>query len=473
MTMKKILIITLLITGFTSCNNFDEEINKNPNQPSTASNTQLLANAMMWLPGTQASASGVLYAQHVSEAEYITLSRYDNVFYNFYNWYSGPLMNLEEVLTSDKLDANEGPIANQLAVAKIMKVYFYWYMTDRWGDLPYSKALKGNSNFTPTYDTQEEIYGALFTLLDEANAEIVTGDIDNDIIYQGNMTRWKKLANTLHMLMALRLSKVDDDRGAIEFNKALGGGIFSSNTDNLVFQHLSDPDNWNYWYDVFEELNREWYAISKPLADYMIAVEDPRLPVFANTNEDGDYVGLEYGLQGDQVNTGAYAKKKISIIGDAVRQATSPVYLITYAQALFAKAEAAKLGWITGGDAEAEASYTLAIEKSLEQWNDGDNSGLATMMGHPEVAYNPAKALEQIGYQRWVHLYMNGYEAWAEWRRTGFPVLQPPANNGDRQIPRREAYPTQEAQNNTANYNDAVQRLGGTNDLNGRVWWDD
>lgn len=468
--MKKILIITLIV--LVGCDNFEEDLNKNPNVPSTAANTQLLAYAMRWLPEMTASASGPLYVQHISEAEYITLSRYEVVFYNFYSWYSGPLMNIEKVLASEEFNLLEGPAANQKAVAKILKAYFFWYLTDRWGDLPYSQALQGSSNFTPKYDTQEEIYNALFVLLDEANAEIVPGNISNDIVYGGNITRWKKLANTIHMLMALRLSKVNPAKGEIEFNKALTNGIMTANADNLTYVHLSDPNNWNYWYNVFSVLNREWYAVSKPLVDYMQPVNDPRLPTFANRNEAGNYVGLVYGLQGNEVNTGPYQKKNVSMLGLGMRQPTTPVYLVTYAEALFAKAEAAKLNWIPGGDAEALLNYNLAIEQSVRQWNANSTTGLPAMMAEPAITYNPATALEQIGYQRWVHLFLNGYEAWAEWRRTGFPALTAPTNNNGREIPRREAYPTQEEQNNNAHFTEAVSRMGGTNDLNGRMWWD-
>lgn len=469
--MKKILILTL-VASLAACSNFDDDINKNPNLPKEASNTQLLAYAMRWFPETTASASAPLYVQHISEAEYITLSRYETVFYNFYSWYSGPLMNIEKVLTAENFNITEGPVANQIAVAKILKAYFFWYATDRWGDLPYTEALKGNANFTPAYDTQEDIYNALFALLDEANAEIVTGNISNDIVYGGNMTRWKKLANTIHLLMALRLSKINPAKGSSEFNKALTNGIMTANADNLTYVHLADQNNWNYWYNVFSFQKREWYAVSKPLVDYMKPVNDPRLTLFANTNETGQHVGLIYGLQGNEVNTGVYQKKNVSMLGTNLRQPTTPVYLVTYAQALFAKAEAAKLGWTAGGDTEAALNYNLAIEQSVRQWNSNSTTGLPAMMAQPPVQYDPAKALEQIGTQRWVHLFLNGYEAWAEWRRTGYPVLTPPTNNNGRQIPRREAYPTQEEQNNTDHFNEAVQRIGGTNDLNGRVWWD-
>lgn len=467
--MKKLFIVVgILLAG---CNNFDPDVNVTPNDPSKASGTQLLANAMRYMPDIQESVSGQLYAQHWSEAEYITLSRYDNVFYNFYDWYTEPLMNIEEVLTAEKLDANEGPVANQIAVAKIMKVYFFWRMTDRWGDLPFSEALQGEKNFTPAYDTQEDIYKGMFQLLEEADAAFVDGEIINDIIYN-DISKWKKLGNTIRLLMALRLSNVDATLGEAEFNNALAAGIMESNDDNAVYRHLADANNWNWWYDVFDQQNRYWYAVSKPLVDYMKPVEDPRLPTFADPNEDGEYFGLEYGLSGEEVNTGPYAKPKISMLGEGMRQPESPTYMVTYAQALFAQAEAAKLGWIAGGDATAEGFYNDAIEASVRQWNNNDITGLATMMGYPEVAYNATDALEQIAYQRWVHLFMNGYEAWSEWRRTGFPVLTPPADNNSREIPRREGYPTQEAQNNAAHYNEAVTRLGGTNDLNGRVWWD-
>jgi hypothetical protein len=471
--MKKIYLLAMACLFMAGCNDFEENINIDPNQPSEASNTQLLAYSMRSLPDLNASASGALYAQQISETEYITLSRYDNVFYNFYGYYTGPLMNLETVLTSNQFDVKEGPIANQLAVAKVLKAYYFWYMTDRWGDLPYTQALKGKGDFTPAYDTQQDIYNGLFALLDEANAQFIPGAISNDIVYGGDPEKWKRLGNTIHMLMALRLSKVDAAKGSQEFNKALEAGIMTSNDDNLAYKHLSDPNNWNYWYNVFSIQNREWYAVSKPLVDYMKPVNDPRLPVYAEKNAEGEYAGLEYGLEGDQVNTGDYQKKNISLLGKAVRQPNSPVYLITYAQALFAKAEAAKIGWIPGGDIEAESNYNQAIESSVEQWNNGSAAGLDVMMQQPEVKYNPAEALKQIGYQRWVHLFLNGYEAWAEWKRTGYPELTAPENNNGRAIPRREGYPTQEAQNNTDNYNTAIQRaFGGTNDLYGRVWWD-
>jgi len=452
----------------SSCTKFNDSINTDPNNPTKASGTQLIANAELSLPGISSSPYGVHYPQYLSNTSFTDNSRYITINFNFYDLYTGPLVNLENVINA-KLDANQGPVSNQIAVAKILKAYFYWHMTDRWGPLPYSQALKGSGNFTPVYDSQQIIYNSLFTLLDEANAAIVTGDINNDIVYGGDITRWKKLGNTIHLLMALRLTKVDAAKGRSEFNKALANGIMTANTDNLAYPHLMEENNENYWYTSFTRLGRNWFALSKPLVDYMQPLNDPRLAVFGDPNAAGNYVGLEYGKAVPNSND----IDNVSLLGSSLRQQNSPVYLVTYAQALFAMAEAAKLGWIPGSDATAKTNYELAIQNSIAQWT-GSTSTVASFLAQPGLQYNAATALQQIAYQRWVHLFLHGYEGWAEWRRTGYPILvAAPGANGDK-IPRREGYPTQEQSNNATNYSSAVASFpyGGADDLNARVWWD-
>jgi hypothetical protein len=468
-TLYILVAATVLIS---SCKKFDGSLNVDPNRPTKASGTQLIASAERSLPDMSSSPFGVHYPQHLSNTSFTDNSRYTTINFNFNGWYTGPLMDLQTVITSTSLDVTEGPIANQVAVAKILKAYIFWFLTDRWGDVPYSEAFKGRENFTPKYDKQQDIYNNLFALLDEANAAIVAGNIKNDIMYNGDMTKWKKFGNTIHMLMGLRLSKVDPVKGAAEFNKSITNGVITANSDNFTYTHLADKDNENFWYTQMNRMGRLWYAVSKPLVDTMQSTNDPRLPVFANratsgTNS-GKYVGLDYGL------TSTVTPANFSLLGDKLRLQNAPVYLVTYAQALFARAEAAKLGWITGSDATAKTSYDLALEQSVRQWNSNDTTGLGLFRSNDKVQYNPATAIQQIATQRWVHLFLNGYEAWAEWRRTGYPnLVAAPGANGSR-IPRREAYPTIERSNNTANYNAAIAALpyGGADDLNTRVWWD-
>lgn len=464
--MKKIYLVLLTCFFLGGCNKFDDDINTNPNRPSMASGTQLIANAALSLPSLSSSPLGEFHAQYLAETQYPGASLYPDGGISFYSLYQGPLMNLETVLTSRTLSAVEGPVNNQLAVAKILKAYFFWHITDRWGDVPFSQALKGAENFTPAYDTQESIYMNLFELLEEANSQITTGNISNDIIYNGDMTKWKKLGNTIRMLMALRLSEVNATKGREEFNKALTAGIMTANTDNLVFRHLADANNQNYWFGQISNQNREWWALTETLVNKLKPVADPRLQVYGNpAKTTGEYIGLRYGTVDGLPNTTNY-----SLLGSAIWAQNAPVYLVTYAQALFAKAEAAKRGWINGGDAEAEANYNAAIEQSIRQWT-GATTGANTLINQTGIKYEPARAIEQISTQRWVHLFMHGYEGWAEWRRTGYPndLVTP----GGRNIPTRHSYPANESFNNADSYSSAVQRqFNGQDGLYERVWWD-
>jgi hypothetical protein len=311
------------------------------------------------------------------------------------------------------------------------------------------------------------------------------------------MDNWKRFANSMRLLIALRLSKADAAKGKQEFADALNAGVFTDNSHSAVFVHLADVPNQNYWYAVVNVLNRPWYWASKTLVDYMKPLNDPRLKIFADVNGSGVYNGLPYGLDGNAVGT--IPSSSVSFIGLHVRTQNAPTYVTTYAQVLLAIAEANKLNWLPGGDAEAKSKYDAAIAASVRQWNrisfqaynpltdkqverlpysaddKGDTTGLAAYLAQPEVAYNGTDALKKIATQRWLHLYMNGYEAWAEWRRTGYPALTPAPNNGGIPIPRRQAYPVKEQNINGDSYRMAISAqpgLGGKDDLNGRVWWD-
>ena len=456
------LVLLLLTLG---CNRFPEDINVNPNEPTQASASQLIAYAERSLPTLATDPQGEFYAQYLAETQYPNLSLYNQIAFSFYGWYSGPLVNLEQVIRNPSLArVADGPVANQVAVAKILKALYFWNMTDRWGDIPYTEALQGKENFTPRYDPQQSIYTSLFALLKQAQGEIVAGSISNDLVYGGNMDRWKRLAGTLRLLMALRLSKVDPATGATEFKAALADGVMAGNADNLTYKHLADIYNQNYWYGQVVNLNRRWWAPTETLVNYLKATADPRLKVYADPNTKGDYVGLAYGT------TTALDQKDPSLLGASLYKQDAPVPLVTYAQVLFARAEATKRGWVEGGDAAAKTLYENALTASLQQWT-GSSTGLAALLASPQVGYQPERALEQIATQRYVHLYMNGYEAWAEWRRTGYPtgLVQPDG----KAIPRRMAYPEQEKSNNAAHYNEAVQRqFGGQDGAYGRVWWD-
>ena len=194
----------------------------------------------------------------------------------------------------------------------------------------------------------------------------------------------------------------------------------------------------------------------------MDPINDPRLPVYGNeARNGGGYVGLEFGEE-DSIGT-----EDFSLLGSDIYAQDAPVYLLTYAEVLFARAEAAELTWTTEN---AATNYNAAVESSIEQWT-GDASLASAYLSQPEIVFDPGNALEQIATQKYLHLFMHGYQAWAEWRRTGYPdnLVQPNGNA----IPLRLSYTSDEALNNTTNYEEAIDRqFGGTNSIYGRLWWD-
>jgi hypothetical protein len=473
-----------IVLSIAACSPSDfEDLNVNPNQPSQPVTSALLTSAQKGLIGNIITQSTILtaaypnlYVQFLSDKQYTENSRYSTISFNYGAIYTGPLDNLQSIinLNTDPETApdvaNNGSNANQIAVARILKAYLFLHLTDRFGDIPYSEALQRTDNFRPKFDTQQEIYNSLFTELKEAVAQMDNGAAPaGDIMFGGDLDMWRIFANTMRMVMALRISKVDAQKGQTEFVAAMNDGVITSNDENITFTYLADDNNDNPWEDAFE--TRLDYAISSTFEDKLTAMNDPRLAVFANpATASGTFVGMPYGIE--EAAAGAIANSSVSFLGDAVREQTSTSYIYTYAQVLFSLAEAAHLGWIPGGEAAAADYYLDGIAASWEQWGVDDDAEYAGYVAQASVAYTPATAMEKIGTQKWIALYLNGYEAWAEWRRIGYPVLSPaPASLNPGGIPRRQAYPSFEATLNSTNYNEAVSRLG-EDDLDSRVWWD-
>ena len=286
--------------------------------------------------------------------------------------------------------AQNGSNNNQIAVARILKAYYFWQMTDRWGPIPYTQALKGRENFKPAYDSQEFIYTDLFKELKEAAAQITSGSIDGDLLLDGDMARWKTFANSMRLVMALRLSEVKPDVAKAEFVSAYQAGVISSNAGNVVYNFLADENNDNPWQDRFQ--TRLDFNISKPMADLMLATNDPRLPVFADVAVlTQKYVGMPYGLE--QGAAGAIPNGQVSFLGIDMREQSSPGYVMTYSQMQFSLAEGAMRGWITG---DAKTFYEAGIKASFEQYGVYNAANYAAFIANPAVAYSPAKGKEQI-----------------------------------------------------------------------------
>ena len=476
--MKKILMLITIAVLVYSCDKFDDT-NVSPTQLTEASTKALLTNSLQQisshvLGNVAASRLGALYVQHLSEGPYPGPSLYNDRNLSFSTWYTAPLYNLQTIINYN----NDGAVAanlngsknNQIGVARILKVYYYLLMTDKWGDIPYKEALKGDEAFSPVYDKQQDIYTDLFKELTEAAAQIneAEAEVVGDVLFNGDMAEWKRFANTIRMVMGLRLSAKDPAKGKTEYTAALAAGVISSNAQNISYAFVAgDPNNYNPWYNNYTVSNRNDYAISKTLTDYMEPKADPRLPVFGEVLAGGVVKGLTYGR-----NVAVNIPAAYSRIGNKFRDQGSPMSLFNYAQILFMRAEAAKLGYESGGDVAAEQFYKDAIKASWEQYEVFDQAKYDAYLLLPDVAYNAATGHKQIMTEKWVHMYLNSWESWNDWRRTGFPVLTPAQDAIDpRGIPLRLGYPTTEAALNGPNYEAAVASMGGTDDNYGKMWW--
>lgn len=447
------------------------ELNVNPNEPVDVGAEFLLSNAI------EAAASRVhgsslnmdltgLWVQHYAESRYSEQDRYEltdaSVETHWTNFYVGPLQDLQEVI--EQGEAAERP--NVVAIGTILQSWIMQVITDLWGDAGYSQALQGRSGdaVEVAYDPQSEIYAGILADLEAASAMIQPGGVaidDGDLLYGGDMAKWRKFANSLRLRAAMRLSEVDEATARAEFTDALAAGVFTSNADNAVLWYVANGVD---VHPIFAyQRNRDDHAVSKTLVDTLRSLSDPRLPVYALPNAAGQYRGVPNG------DLNELSLDSISRIGTYFSREDAPAVLMSYAEVLLLQAEAAERGWITASAADL---YRQAITASLQDLGIAQ-AEIDAYLAQPRVQYQGGEAgLRQIALQKWIVLFGNGPEAYAEWRRTGYPQLTagPDAIN-DGQIPVRLPYPAIESQLNAASVQAAITRQGGAG-MNDALWWD-
>ncbi len=482
--MKKTLIVSLMIFFFTSCEKDFEETNTDPNNPIVVSTADLLAGSERALIKQLFGMNdewGFAYIPHVymqywSATLYTNTDRYETIPYDFTDLYVNSLNDLQHIID---LNTNEetavsaqidGPNVNQIAIARILKAYAFHNITDIWGSVPYSEALKGNEDFTPAYDEQEAIYDDIIKELTEAAAQIneEAGGVEGDIIYNGDMALWKLFANSLKLRVGMRLTKVDLSKAESVVKDALSEGVFTNQSENALYAYLSSSPNNSAWNQQYE-FGAPEYACSTVLIEKLQSLNDPRLNVYAQPSEaTGEYVGMPYGIS--NAEAGAIGYSNVSLPGVRMLAAEEPAILMSYSEVLFLQAEAAARGWTDGN---AEALFVEAIAASMEYWGiEHDDSTFNTYIEQEGVAFDPVNFEKSIGEQKWLSLYTQGPEAWSEWRRLGFPLLQPAvAAVANREIPRRKGYPYSEYNLNRQNY-DAAIAAQGPDVMDTRLWWD-
>ena len=487
-----------LAVGAAACNNDTlTNINKNPNSPEDVPATTLFTTAARTAVGTwlgsgynQREASFV--AQHMAEQQYPDEDRYarlgaSNTAFSF-SAYNSELEDFQKVIQKGTTAKDPGV----WAPAQILQTWDFSYMTNTFGDVPYSQALQGDSvgsTTTPKYDAQKDIYAAFFSKLDAASKALASaqGSLGSaDPIYGGDPGEWQKFANSLRARLAITTVNVDPAGASAQLQAAFSapGGVITSNADNAQLNWPGDGVYNNPWSDFFK--TRDDNRMSQTLVNAMNAMNDPRIGVYAQPlpGTTNTYAGMPNGLSAAAASKFANTSSRIGAImfpGATAygfyggSGASFPSFLMTAAEVDFIKAEAAErsLGGLT--PAQAAGFYNAAITASMNQWGITDGAKIAAYLAQPSVAYQGGTAgLDQIAVQKWIALFTDGGEAWTEWRRTCQPAnIKPGPAATNAQVPRRFMYtPTEYAVNGDA-VKAATANLGaGGDSFNGRMWWD-
>jgi hypothetical protein len=391
-------------------------------------------------------------------------------------------VNVQQVIRQTRDDPQK---INQTAIARIWKVWLLHRVTDAWGDVPYSEAFGGlEGNRTPTFDPQQEIYADMLSTLQSAASNLdpgITGDRfrfgDADLIYQDDLAKWRKFANSLRLRLAMRVSEVDPELAEQHVSDVLDNQpIMDGNEDSAQRPSTSGGDFVTQNpLSIIASFNDD--RVSEKVVSTLRTYEDPRLPVYADTiiNAPRDTVlfrGLPNGLDAAQLS--GVQSFKYSRLGDPLRAADAPIPILLYPEVKFLEAEAALRGW---GPGNARQHYEEGIRASLAMYGITDPAIVQQYLQQPEVAWEEGGSfdaqLEQIITQKWIAIFTQGFEAWAEYRRTGYPELiqipNPGQTNGN--VPSRILYPNTEKNTNAENVRTASQRMGG-DAMTTDVWWD-
>jgi len=463
MKNKYIILITCILISFTGCKKFID-VNHDPNRPVDVKESLILAPVEAAISqDITAAGNGNLATVIQQYLQVIALNQLNPnqgtyLLYNqdmdgdWYNYYVQVMNNL--VILNKKAEADGS--SNYAAAAKILIAYTLGSATDVWGDVPYSKAFGGIGNLAPTYDKQEQVYDEMQTLLDGAIADIAKNQAatpgGDDYFYNGDMSKWKKLAYTLKARFYMHLTKAPGHTAAAQAQLALTAlqNGMTSNDDDLKMPFSGAAGAENPWQQNF--LPGSTLVLASTFVDGFKTRNDPRLPkMVAPAAETGLYTGRIIGTE-DIGSLESY-----SLGGPAYANADSYNYIVNYSEALFLKAEAT---FITAGAATAQPVYESAVKSHMSKMGISDanaNTYLAS-----RGALTAGNALQLIIEEKFIANFLS-QENYTDWRRTGFPALTK-VKHALSEIPRRVLYSQSEIVANPQPQQTAK--------LTDRVWWD-
>lgn len=500
-----------LLLGVSACDQDFEEVNVNPNSPEAVSSALLLPNVIRNTTNEIAGNAwglGNLVVQYTAKIQFTNEDRYNwGPQGNPYNSFYSALRDINNIVELSGT-ANQ---KNYVGVAKVMRAHLFAYMTDVYGEIPYSEAIQAKSGVNyPKFDSQESVYRAILVELEEANAMLGTTSekIEGDILFNGNVTLWKKFANSLRLRMLMRLS--DRQNPAVALQAIVSNPsqfpIFASESEQAVLQYLQDVPNQHPLYttrsgsydeirlsqkmeDVLKELNDpRLFAYAQPTTSSAVGVVGPASAYEGVPNGLGDEEALKYSPSGDASKGGSNFISRVGLLWScqACTSQANPLgyqaILMSYAEVQFILAEAREKGFISTETAEAyykkgvqasvnyyKARYTVINQPTIASRLFVDDAYFA----QAKVSYTgtTAEKLVKIGTQKWLALYFSGLEPWNDWKRTGFPSIKPGPAAFINTVPVRFMYPSSLQSLNGDNYKAAIGRQG-ADAITTRVWWD-
>lgn len=515
--MKKILSIlisAICITLVSSCDKGFEELNVNPNNPTKLDAAFLFTNAQFSTYASILETEPTVVQQFVNPFTGATSAfnfNQVNQAYTAQRWngqFNGtntgsttsgsPVQLLVQLMSQIKDNPNRTNLYNE---ARIWKAYQFMTLVDTYGNVPYTEAAQAylSNILTPKYDNQAVIYADLVNELTSATAALDASKdiVTADVFYGGKIDKWKKLGYSLLLRIGMRYSKYDVNKAQSIVQAAFAGGVMTSNDDNCYLKYTAAYVN-----PVSQNLSTltNTYYLAEPFVNQLKNSGDPRLkfisakypnpgaavsgvPDTTSANQFGLPIGYNSGtlstapgFKGANGSGFNYSQVNYSYLGSL----TAPQFFVTYAQTELLLAEAAFRGWLTGGETP-DVYYAKGIRAAMDQWTSYSPAAVIPLstqnsfINYPAIAYNTANALKLINTQYWIASWGNGPEAWANFRRSGFPALTPNPIGGQSitgGFVRRFVYPTLELSANTTNYQAAVADMGGADNMDTRIFWD-
>ena len=495
--MKNIFYLAVFSMLFiTSCDKGFEDANVDPTYASSLDVKYKFPQTILYTAGQRYETwrGNFIYCSVMIQHLASTQGYWNGDKYTLSNSYAGAFWEAQYPQTvkaledmKAQLEADELTASPEYAMVRVLRVFTYHRLTDLYGDIPYSEAGKGyiDGVLRPAYDDQEFIYKDMLNELKEASDALSAGSSElgsADIIFNGDLSKWKKWANSLMLRLSLRLVKRDAALAQEWAAIAIQGGVMTSNADIAYVKHQTGNG-------ILQNANGEVFLadrssrISKTFIDFLQG--DPRLPIYAALPDGNSDIAVQKGLPNGYDTTtisdapgGDDMATYSEVNSNLLQGLDAPMFFQTYAEVEFMLAESAVRWGLAGGAAAVEGHYNAGVTAAmtyLELYSE--DAAISSEAITDYLANNPydsSNALEQINTQYWAAVFLNEYEAYANWRRTGFPVLTPvnyPGNVTSGTIPRRLTYFTGEAVTNKENYEAAVASQG-ADLLTTRVWWD-